>query len=197
MNLISKISHDNLFPLFKKNNLKENMASCNKPQLYLTTIVLTVVFLTANQVVEGRRKGLCARTAYPKLCRPLVKGSNPRLATLSTICALETKTRRAIANAAKYKKGNKQVTICHAKLRDAAFNLRKAKNSLNRRHSKMLRIFLTRAVSDYGVCVNAFVDSHQVNTVQNAADELRKTGTNCLFLSTLIRRRSNRRRKRD
>lgn len=172
------------------------MAGCNQPQLYLTTIVLTVVFLTANQAVEGRRKGICDRTAYPKLCRPLVKGSNPRLATLSTICSLETKTRREIANASKYKNGNKQVTICHEKLRDAAFNLKKAKYSLHKRHTKMLGIFLTRAVSDYGVCVNTFVDSHQVNTVQNAADELRKTGTNCLFLSTLIRR-SNRRRKRS
>ncbi|KAJ0265850.1 F87 protein [Hirschfeldia incana] len=181
------------------------MAGCNKPQLYLTTIVLTVVFLTANQAVEGRRKGICDRTAYPKLCRPLVKGSNPRVATFSNICALQTKTRRAIANAEKNKKGNKQVTICHEKLRDADFNLKKAKYMLNKRHNKMLRIFLTRAVSDFGVCVNTFVDSHQVNTVQNAADELRKTGTNCLFISTLIRRsnhrrrnqRSNRRRKRS
>lgn len=171
------------------------MAGCNKLQLYLTTIVLTVVFLTANQAVEGRRKGICARTAYPTLCRPLVKGSNPRLATLSTICSLQTKTRRAIAKAGKYKNGNKQVTICHDKLRDAAFNLMKAKNSLKKRNNRMLGIFLTRAVSDYGVCLNTFVDSHQVNTVQNVADELRKTGTNCLFLSTLIRR-SNRKKKR-
>ncbi|CAH8295973.1 unnamed protein product [Eruca vesicaria subsp. sativa] len=163
------------------------MAGCNKPKLYLTTIVLTVVFLTANQAVEARPRGLCTRTAYPELCRPLVKGSNPRRATRSIICALETKTKRAIADAAKHTNGNKQVTICHEKLRDASFNLRKAKNSLKKRHNKMLRIFLTMAVSDYGVCVNAFVDSHQVNSVQNAADELRKTGTNGLFLSTLIK----------
>ncbi|CAH2047743.1 unnamed protein product [Thlaspi arvense] len=163
------------------------MAGCNKSQLYLTTIAVTVILLTANQAAEARFKGLCDQTAYPTLCRPMVKGSSPRRATRSMICALETKTRLAIANAARYKNGNQQVSICYATLTDAAFNLRKAKNSIKKRNNLSLKMFLTAAVSDFGVCVNGFVDSRQVNTVQNAADELRKMGTNCLFLATLIR----------
>ena len=49
-----------------------------------------------------------------------------------------------------------------------------------------LNMFLTAAVSDYGACVEGFIDANQVNTVQNVAVDLRKISSNCLTLSTLI-----------
>lgn len=163
------------------------MAGCNKTWLYLTTIVVTVIILIANQAAEAHFKSLCAQTAYPTLCWPLVKGPNPRRATHNTIRALEAKTKLAIEHSARYKNGNQQVAICYATLTDAAFNLGNARKSIRKRNVMSLKIFLTAAVSDYGVCVDGFIDSRQVNTVQNAADELRKMGTNCLLLATLIR----------
>ncbi|XP_024013652.1 uncharacterized protein LOC18010325 [Eutrema salsugineum] len=162
------------------------MAGCYKNQLYLTAIAVTVILWVASQTVEAHFNRLCAQTAYPTLCQPLVKGSNLKRAVHSTICALENKTKQAIADAARFKNGNQQVAICHATLTDAAFNLAKAKTSIKKRNVLSLKMFLTAAVSDYGVCVNGFIDSRQVNAVQNAADALRKMGTNCLFLATLI-----------
>ncbi|VVA94006.1 unnamed protein product [Arabis nemorensis] len=161
------------------------MTGCNKTQLYLTTIA--VILLTASQAAEAHFKNLCAQTAYPRLCWPIVKGPNPRRATHSTIRALETKTKLAIAQAARYKNGNQQVAICYATLKDAAFNLGKARRSIRKRNVLSLKMFLAAAVSDYGVCVNGFIDSRQVHTIQNAADKLRKMGSNCLLLATLIR----------
>jgi len=100
---------------------------------------------------------------------------------------LEAKTKLAITDSARFKSGNPTVAICYATLVDASFNLRRARTSIRKRNVMMLKMFLTAAVSDYGVCVNGFIDSHQVNTLQNDVDELRKMGTNCLLLATLIR----------
>ncbi|CAN8245008.1 unnamed protein product [Cochlearia groenlandica] len=161
------------------------MSRCNKNHICLTTVA--VIILTLGQSAEAHYKSLCVQTPYPKLCRPLVKGPNPRRATHHTIRALEIKTKLAIADSARHKHGNHQAAICCTTLTDAAFNLGKARTSIKKRNVISLKKFLTAAVSDYGVCVNGFIDSHQVNTVQNAADELRKMGTNCLLLATLIR----------
>ncbi|CAL9238032.1 unnamed protein product [Arabidopsis halleri] len=164
------------------------MASRNTIQMYLTTVVAIVILLVASQATEARLTSLCAQTAYPTLCRPLVKGPNPRRATHNTIRALEAKTKLAITDCARFKNGNPTIAICYATLVDASFNLENARKSIRKRNVMSLKMYLTAAVSDYGVCVNGFIDSHQVNTVQNAVDELRKIGTNCLLLATLIRR---------
>ncbi|XP_010510913.1 PREDICTED: uncharacterized protein LOC104787097 [Camelina sativa] len=163
------------------------MAIRNTIQMYLTTVVAIAILLAANQATEARFTSLCTKTAYPTLCRPLVKGPNPRRATHSTIRALEAKTKLAIAASARYKNGNPTVAICYATLVDASFNLVNARKSIRKRNVMTLKMFLTAAVSDYGVCVDVFINSRQVNRVQNAVDELRKIGTNCLLLATLIR----------
>lgn len=163
------------------------MAGCNKTQLYLTTIAIIVILFTVNQVAEARYKSLCSQTAYPTLCQPLVKGPNPRRATHSTIRALEAKTKLAIADASRHRYATPQAAVCCATFTDAAFNLENARKSIRQRNLLALKMFLTAAVSDYGVCVDGFIETRQVNAVQNAADELRKIGTNCLLLATLIR----------
>ncbi|CAA7032736.1 unnamed protein product [Microthlaspi erraticum] len=163
------------------------MAGCNKTQLYLTTIAVTVIILTASQAAEARFKNLCSQTAYPALCHPLVKGPNPRRATHSTIRALEAKTKLTLADASRHRFANPQAAVCCATLADAAFNLENARKSIRQRNKLALKMFLTAAVSDYGVCVDGFIETRQVNAVQNAVDELRKMGTNCLMLAQLLR----------
>ncbi|KAG2267869.1 hypothetical protein Bca4012_061626 [Brassica carinata] len=148
-----------------------------------------LIFLVSSQVAEASRMmNLCSHTAYPSLCQPLVKGiTNPRRATHKTIQALEAKTKLALAEAARYKSGNQEITTCYETLTDAIYNLGNARKSIRKRNVMAMNTFLTAAVSDYGVCVEGFIDKRQVNTVQNAAVDLRKIGSNCLTLSTLIR----------
>nr|BAC42758.1 unknown protein [Arabidopsis thaliana] len=50
-----------------------------------------------------------------------------------------------------------------------------------------MNTYLTAAVSDYGACVDGFIETQQVNAIQNAVVDLRKISSNCLALSTLIR----------
>ena len=104
-----------------------------------------------------------------------------------TIQALEAKTKLALADAARFKNGNQAIATCYATLSDAIYNLGNARKSIKKRDVTALNMFLTAAVSDFGVCVEGFIDKGQVNTVQNAAVDLRKIGTNSLMLSTLIR----------
>ena len=147
-----------------------------------------LIFIVSSHVAEASRMmNLCSHTAYPSLCRPLVKRiTNPRRATHRTIQALEAKTKLAIADAARFKNGNQAIATCYATLSDAVYNLANAKKSIRKRDVMALNTFLTAAVSDYGVCVEGFIDANQVNTVQNVAVDLRKISSNCLSLSTLI-----------
>ncbi|KAJ4915490.1 Plant invertase/pectin methylesterase inhibitor superfamily protein [Raphanus sativus] len=148
-----------------------------------------LIFLVSSQVAEASRMmNICSHTPYPSLCQPLVKReTNPRRATHKTIQALEAKTRLALTEAARYKSGNQEITTCYETLTDALYNLASARKSIRKRDVMAMNMFLTAAVSDYGVCVEGFIDKGQVNTVQNSAVDLRKTGSNCLTLSTLIR----------
>ncbi|KAF8061180.1 hypothetical protein N665_1212s0006 [Sinapis alba] len=148
-----------------------------------------LIFLVSSQVAEASRMmNLCSHTAYPSLCQPLLKRvTNPRRATHKTIQALEAKTKLALAEAARYKNGNQAITTCYETFTDAVYNLANARKSIRKRDIMAMNTFLTAAVSDYGVCVEGFIDTRQVNTVQNAAVDLRKIGSNCLTLSTLIR----------
>ncbi|CAN7040252.1 unnamed protein product [Brassica oleracea var. botrytis] len=148
-----------------------------------------LIFLFSSQAVEASRMmNLCSHTAYPSLCQPLVKRvTNPRRATHQTIQALEAKTKLALTEAARYKSGNQEITTCYETFTDALYNLANARKSIRKRNVMAMNTFLTASVSDFGVCVEGFIDKGQVNTVQNAAVDLRKIGTNCLMLSTLIR----------
>lgn len=147
-----------------------------------------LIFLISGHVAEASRMvNICSHTAYPSLCRPLVKRiTNPRRATHRTIQALEAKTRLALTDAARFKDGNNAIATCYATLSDAVFNLASARKSIRKRNVMAMNTFLTAAVSDYGTCVDAFIETNQVNTVQNLAVDLRKIGSNCLTLSTLI-----------
>ncbi|CAA7020767.1 unnamed protein product [Microthlaspi erraticum] len=147
-----------------------------------------LVFLISGEVAEASRMmNICSHTAYPSLCRPLVKRiSNPRKATHRTIQALEVQTRLALTEAALFKDGNNAIATCYSTLSDAVFNLASARKSIRKRDVMGMNTFLTAAVSDYGTCVDAFIETKQVNTVQNKAVDLRKIGSNCLTLSTLI-----------
>ncbi|KAG2256803.1 hypothetical protein Bca52824_076097 [Brassica carinata] len=167
------------------------MAGRDTHQLHAVAVVVSVtvsIFLVFGQVAEASRMmNLCSHTAYPSLCQPLVKRiTNPRRATHRTIQALEAKTKLAIADAARFKNGNQAIATCYATLGDAVYNLANARKSIRRRDVMALNAFLTAAVSDYGACVEGFIDANQVNTVQNAAVDLRKISSNCLTLSTLI-----------
>ena len=71
-------------------------------------------------------------------------------------------------------------------LSDAVYNLASPRKSIRKRDVMALNMFLTAAVSDYGACVEGFIDENQVNTVQNVAVDLRKISSNCLALPTLI-----------
>ncbi|KFK43368.1 hypothetical protein AALP_AA1G117300 [Arabis alpina] len=130
---------------------------------------------------------LCSHTAYPSLCQPFVRHiTNPRRATHRTIQALEAKTKLALAEAGKYKNGNQAITTCYATLSDAIYNLANARKSIRKRNVMAMNTYLTAVVSDYGACVDGFIETNQVNTVQNVAVDLRKISSNCLTLSTLI-----------
>ncbi|CAH8383883.1 unnamed protein product [Eruca vesicaria subsp. sativa] len=150
--------------------------------------VAVLTFLASSQVTEAARMmSLCSHTAYPSLCQPLVKRiTNPRRATHRTIQALEAKTKQALAEVARYKDGNQAIATCYATFSDAVYNLANARKSIRKRDVLGMNTFLTAAVSDYGVCVEGFIDSNQVNTVQNVAVDLRKISSNCLTLSTLV-----------
>ncbi|KAF3494767.1 hypothetical protein DY000_02057926 [Brassica cretica] len=150
--------------------------------------VAVLTFLVSSQVTEASRMmNLCSHTAYPSLCQPLIKRiTNPRRATHKTIQALEAKTKLALADAARYKDGNQAIATCYAVFSDAVYNLANARKSIRKRDVMAMNTFLTAAVSDYGVCVEGFIDANQVNTVQNVAVDLRKISSNCLTLSTLI-----------
>ncbi|KAL1222831.1 hypothetical protein V5N11_022139 [Cardamine amara subsp. amara] len=146
-----------------------------------------LIILMAGQVAESRRINLCSHTAYPSLCRPFVKRvSDPRKATHRTIQGLEAKTKLALEEAARYKNGNQAISTCYATLSDAMFNLSSARKSIRKRNVASMNTFLTAVVSDYGACVDGFIETNQVNTVQNIAVDLRKISSNCLTLSTLI-----------
>ncbi|KAJ4879142.1 Plant invertase/pectin methylesterase inhibitor superfamily protein [Raphanus sativus] len=167
------------------------MAGRDTLQLHVVAVVVSVTILTFflfGQVAEASRvMNLCSHTAYPSLCQPLVRRiTNPRRATHRTIQALEAKTKLALAEAARYKNGNQPIATCYATLGDAVYNLANARKSIRKRDVMALNTFLTAAVSDYGVCVEGFIDANQVNTVQNVAVDLRKISSNCLSLSTLI-----------
>ncbi|CAH2038334.1 unnamed protein product [Thlaspi arvense] len=148
-----------------------------------------LIFLVSCQVAEASRMmNLCSHTSYPSLCRPLVKRvTSPRRATHRTIQALEAKTKLALAEAARFKSGNQAIATCYATLSDAVYNLASARKSIRKRNVMGINTFLTAVVSDYGACVDAFIETNQVNTVQNVAVDLRKISSNCLTLSTLIR----------
>ncbi|CAN8294350.1 unnamed protein product [Cochlearia groenlandica] len=147
-----------------------------------------LIFLVSGQVAEASRMiNLCSHTSYPSLCRPLVKRvTNPRKATHRTIQALEIKTRLALTDAARFKDGNNAIATCYATFSDAVYNLQSARKSIRKRDVIAMNTFLTAVVSDYGACVDAFIETNQVNTVQNVAVDLRKISSNCLSLSTLI-----------
>ncbi|KAF8045091.1 hypothetical protein N665_0115s0095 [Sinapis alba] len=167
------------------------MAGRDTYQLHVVAVVVSAVvsiFLMFGQVAEASRMmSLCSHTAYPSLCQPLVKRiTNPRRATHRTIQALEAKTKLALADAARLQNGNQAIATCYATLSDAVYNLANARKSIRKRDVMALNTFLTAAVSDYGVCVEGFIDANQVNTVQNVAVDLRKISSNCLTLSTLI-----------
>lgn len=148
-----------------------------------------LIFLVSGHVAEASRMiNLCSHTAYPSMCRPFVKRiTNPRRATHRTIQALEAKTKLALADAARYKNGNQAIATCYATLSDAVYNLASARKSIRKRDVVAMNTFLTAVVSDYGACVDGFIETGQVNTVQNVAVDLRKISSNCLTLSTLIR----------
>ncbi|VVA90884.1 unnamed protein product [Arabis nemorensis] len=148
-----------------------------------------LILLVSGQVAEASRMmNLCSHTAYPSLCRPFVKRiTNPRRATHRTIQALEAKTKLALVEAAKYKNGNQAITTCYETLSDAVYNLASARKSIRKRDVMAMNTYLTAVVSDYGACVDGFIETRQVNTVQNVAVDLRKISSNCLTLSTLIR----------
>ncbi|XP_010533918.1 PREDICTED: uncharacterized protein LOC104809586 [Tarenaya hassleriana] len=157
---------------------------------HLAAIAVAIVMTLAIATAEARRVNLCSHTAYPSLCGPLVRRLiSPRRATHRLIRALEARTKTSLAEASRYKSGNQAIATCYATFVDALINLRNARKSIRKRNVKALNTFLTAAVSDYGACVDAFIESRQINNVQNAADTLRKMGSNCLSLSTLIRRR--------
>ena len=167
------------------------MAGRDTSQLYVVAVVVSVtvlIFFVFGQVAEARMMNICFHTAYPSLCQPLVKRiTNPRRATHRTIQALEAKTKLALADAARFKKGNQAIATCYATLSDAVYNLGNARKSIRKRDVMALNKFLTAAVSNYGACVEGFIDANQVNTVQNVAVDLRKIlSSNCLTLSTLI-----------
>ncbi|XP_010491879.1 PREDICTED: uncharacterized protein LOC104769375 [Camelina sativa] len=146
-----------------------------------------LIFLMAGQVAESRMINICSHTAYPSLCRPLVKRiTNPRRATHRTIQALEAKTKVALAEAARFKDGNQAISTCYGTFSDAIFNLASARKSIRKRDVVGTNTYLTAAVSDYGACVDGFIETGQVNAVQNVAVDLRKISSNCLTLSTLI-----------
>ncbi|XP_010475969.1 PREDICTED: putative pectinesterase/pectinesterase inhibitor 26 [Camelina sativa] len=146
-----------------------------------------LIFLMAGQVAESRMINICSHTAYPSLCRPLVKRiTDPRRATHRTIQALEVKTKVALAEAARFKNGNQAISTCFGTFSDAIFNLASAKKSIRKRDVMEINTYLTAAVSDYGACVDGFIETGQVNAVQNVAVDLRKISSNCLTLSTLI-----------
>ncbi|CAN6981063.1 unnamed protein product [Brassica rapa subsp. trilocularis] len=151
--------------------------------------VAVLTFLVSSQVTEASHMmSLCSHTAYPSLCQPMIKRiTNPRRATHKTIQALEAKTKLALADAARYKDGNQAIATCYAVFSDAVYNLANARKSIRKRDVMAMNTFLTAAVSDYGVCVEGFIDANQVNTVQNVAVDLRKISSNCLTLSTLVR----------
>ncbi|CAH8338833.1 unnamed protein product [Eruca vesicaria subsp. sativa] len=152
-----------------------------------STAVLLIFIFSSDVVDASRVRNMCSHTAYPSLCRPLVKRiTNPRRATHRTIQALEAKTKLALAEVARFKNGNQAITTCYATLSDAVYNLANARKSIRKRDVMAMNTFLTAAVSDYGVCVEGFIDANQVNTVQNVAVDLRKISSNCLTLSTLI-----------
>jgi len=131
---------------------------------------------------------ICSHTAYPSLCRPLVKRvTSPRKATHRTIQALEAKTKLALAETARFKNGNQAVSTCYETLGDAVYNLASARKSIRKRDVPAMNTYLTAAVSDYGACVDGFIETQQVNAIQNAVVDLRKISSNCLALSTLIR----------
>ncbi|CAN8305594.1 unnamed protein product [Cochlearia groenlandica] len=167
------------------------MAGRDTTQLRFAAAVATaaiLILLGFSDVVESSRMyNLCSHTSYPSLCRPFVKRiKNPRQATHRTILALEAKTRLALTQAAIYKDGNAQIAACYATMSDAVYNLASAKKSIRKRDLIGMNTYLTAAVSDYGACVDGFIETNQTNTVQNVAVDLRKISSNCLTLSTLI-----------
>ncbi|WZZ11314.1 hypothetical protein YC2023_097235 [Brassica napus] len=86
-----------------------------------------------------------------------------------TIQALEAKTKLALADAARFKNGNQAIATCYATLSDAIYNLGNARKSIKKRDVTALNMFLTAAVSDYGACVEGFIDANQVNTLRGHA----------------------------
>ncbi|XP_010547687.1 PREDICTED: uncharacterized protein LOC104819351 [Tarenaya hassleriana] len=152
------------------------------------TAIVIIMGSGAIERAEGRPVNLCSHTAYPSLCGPLVRRLvSPRQATHHAIRLLESKTKSVLTQAARYKSGNQAIAMCYETFSDALVNLQNARKSIKKRNVIAINAFLTAAVSDYGACVDGFIETQQVNTVQNAADMLRKMGTNCLSLSTLIR----------
>ncbi|CAN7035828.1 unnamed protein product [Brassica rapa subsp. trilocularis] len=89
------------------------MAGRDTSQLYVVAVVVSVtvlIFFVLGQVAEARMMNICFHMAYPSLCQPLVKRiTNPRRATHRTIQALEANTKLALADAARFKKGNQAI----------------------------------------------------------------------------------------
>lgn len=145
----------------------------------------TVTILLAGQ---AHAHSLCKKADYQPLCLSIVKGQTDAHSALeSAITALISRSNRAKSSVDKQGK-SENVDDCTESFDDAVSNLKKSLDNLKNRDMASLNINLSAALTDFATCDDTFSESSETNPIGNKNILLSHMASNCLYLSSLIRK---------